>query len=415
MKKIVAGLLSVLLLLGAVPTAMAQDPAGDAQPATEVVVAAGITPDSLFYGFDRAVEQIGLFLAQGQAYKAEFLSKLAAERLAEAEEMVSVEKQNLAQEMVDEFVAILKAITENLEAAALQAGTTEDDEGLSEALRSVRALRGGFRQRVNELLELMDEDPLEDPNAAIDENEDVADAIEELTEGEAEQDTAEDEEADEAEDDEEGETDEQDDDEEATEDEEGAAESDDEDSDEEDDQSKDEVALNAIQAAIIKVYGLDEDIFEQMAAAGLNPGQSKMLAILIGRANQRQGEDDEPVLTLEEALSVYRQGWGQLKKKYGLKAGELGLAIGHILKQARNWDEQHETCPSEDEEQRRERRAEQEREREERRAELEREREKHQAKAEREKEKHQEKQRKELAKRLAAKVKGWGKAFSKKK
>jgi len=314
-KKLLASLLSMVLVLSlSAPLALAEEPAGqtpvvaeagtetetstevgtsagetepetdeeandEAETETEVTspaAEAGVTPDSWFYSFDRAMEQVQLFLVQGEVAKAAFLEKLAVERLAEAEQMVGAEQQELAQQMLNEFTATLKAITENLEAASLSTDATVDNEQLVALIGSVQALREGFQQRVGEIMAQMDESLVEDPADAIDEAGDTADAIDQFA-------------------------------------------------------GEDETKL---MTAIVNVYGLDDDIFAQLSEAGLNFGQAKMIAILMGRVNQDTAEGED-VMTVEEAVAVYQKGWGQLKKDYGLKSGELGLAIGQIMKQSK--------------------------------------------------------------------------------
>ncbi len=321
MKKLMASLLSVVLVLSlSAPLALAEEPTGEApvvveagaetgtstetetgteigtvteetetetdeatgdEAETDTDVAApgaeaGVTPDSWFYSFDRAMEQVQLFLAQGEVAKTALLEKLAAERLAEAEQMLGAEQQELAQQMLNEFAATLRAITENLEAASLNTDSTEDDEQLVALIGSMQALREGFQLRVEEIMQQLDESLAADPTEAIDEAEDTADAVDQLKSAE---------------------------------------------------ESK-------LTTAIVNVYGLDEDIFAQLSEAGLNFGQSKMIAILMGRVNQNKAEGGE-LMTVEDAVAVYKKGWGQLKKEYGLKSGELGLAIGQILKQSK--------------------------------------------------------------------------------
>jgi hypothetical protein len=253
-----------------------QDIAND-QTATE----AGITPDSWFYDLDRMIEQVQLLLTAGETAKAELLERLAVERLAEAEVMAAADQQALAEQMIAEFTATLQAVTENIEAAALAGSTSADDPALAEVLSSIAALRNGFQQRVSALMAQLDAALEEDPTDAIDETGDTAAAVDQIGQQP--------------------------------------------DADETDSQS-------SIQSAIVTVYGLDQDLFAQLSQAGLNSGQAKLAAIVIGRANQNRAEDEQ--VTVEQVIALQAKGWGNLKKELGLQSGDLGLAIGHILRQA---------------------------------------------------------------------------------
>lgn len=292
LKKTIASVLTMFLVLGLglIPLAYAQEPA--TTTSTEATgTEAGVTPNSWFYSMDRLVEQVQLFLAQGEVAKAAVLEKLAEERLSEAEEMADADQQALAQEMIAEFTATLKAITENIEAAAVVTGSTPDDAKLAEVVASVEALRTGYQQRINELLVKLGVQLAEDPNDAIDEAGDTAGAVDAIG------------------------------------DEEQYAETTPQTTHNQPDQD-----ASAIKAAIIKAYNLDAGIFDQLYAAGLNFGQARMVAILIGRTNLDRADADK--VTVEQVLALRVKGWGHLKKELGLKRGDLGLACGHILKEA---------------------------------------------------------------------------------
>ena len=282
LKKTIASVLMMFLVLGLglAPLAYATEPAATTSTDASTLTTgteAGITPDSWFYSMDRLVEQVKLFLAQGEAAKTAVLEKLAAERLAEAEQMADADKQALAEEMIVEFTSTLKAITENIEAAAVATGSTLDDAELAEVVASVEALRAGYQLRMNGLLVKLGVQLAEDPNAVIDEVGDTADAVDVIG----------------------------------------------------DQPGQD---ASAIKAAIIKVYNLDAGIFDQLYAAGLNFGQAQMVAVLIGRTNLDRADADK--VTVEQVLALRVKGWGHLKKELGLKRGDLGLACGHILKEA---------------------------------------------------------------------------------
>lgn len=291
----------------------AQDTEADEETTEQATAAeAGITPDSIFYRFDRLIEQLQLMLTAGEAAKAELLAKLADERLAEAEAMATLDKVALAEQAIKDFTTTLKAVTENIEAAALDTGSLSDDAKLEAAVASLQALREGFAQRIEELMATIDPELEEDPADAVEEAGDTADNLDAM----------------------------------------------------EDEDGEDGDGPVHLKQAIVTVYQLPENTFDVlMNERGLNWGQAKMVAILMGKLQARNAEaadeatatTDETAATAEgttediseeqaqvdalnslidEVLGMRAKGWGQVKKDLALQSGEIGQAVGKVLKQA---------------------------------------------------------------------------------
>lgn len=98
MKKIISGLaIAAIILTGSTFPSFADESTQTtaASSTTQENVNAGITPDSVFYGLDRALEKLRLLFASGDK-KAELLINMSEERIAEAQKMESESKDDLA-------------------------------------------------------------------------------------------------------------------------------------------------------------------------------------------------------------------------------------------------------------------------------------------------------------------------------
>jgi len=125
MKKTVAVLLAMIMVLSAVPLAFAENETVELE---EEVVAeeAGITPDSpLLWGLDRAIERISLALTFGKAAKAKKGLAYAQERLMEVQAMQEQKKLDKANKAKDAFNDLVDEAEEN--AAEVGDGDAEQD------------------------------------------------------------------------------------------------------------------------------------------------------------------------------------------------------------------------------------------------------------------------------------------------
>ena len=116
------------------PTLISED-----EPALEVEDA-GITPDSAFYGLDKAMERVRLAFAFGKVNKAKLRLRYAEERLSEAEQMVGNGDEDAAAEAEDAYNDELDK-TEVLVDEIESDGTEENDEV---ALGEVSEIRLGL-------------------------------------------------------------------------------------------------------------------------------------------------------------------------------------------------------------------------------------------------------------------------------
>jgi len=92
------------MLLVLLPAVSAAD--GDTDP--------GLTPDSTFYFLDKLIEKLDLALTFDDVSKTEKFIKYAQERLAEAEEMNTEEKDEFIEELLLEYVEMLEQASDNL-------------------------------------------------------------------------------------------------------------------------------------------------------------------------------------------------------------------------------------------------------------------------------------------------------------
>ena len=74
----------------------------------------GIMPDSIFYFFDKAFDNLRLFFTFDDEKKIEILSQIADERLAESESMAQAEKYDLAKSTIEEFNNLVTEASDKL-------------------------------------------------------------------------------------------------------------------------------------------------------------------------------------------------------------------------------------------------------------------------------------------------------------
>jgi len=127
-------LMAMLLVFSVMPMVVAQDEVSDS---TDAIVDAGVTPDSAFYGLERAMERLRLAFMTNKANKALYKVRLAEERMAEAD--VMLEEDNLeaaqeAQELHDEILEEAQQEAEEIE-------SNDGEEVAEEALTDVEEVQ----------------------------------------------------------------------------------------------------------------------------------------------------------------------------------------------------------------------------------------------------------------------------------
>ncbi len=118
MKKLFTILVIVMLM---VPFVVAQE---EVDP--------GVTPDSLFYGLDKAMDRISLALTFNKAAKAEKGLKIAEERLMEAKQMFEENKGDKAEKAQEQHERTLQIV----EKAAAQVQNQEESEEIQNKIMS---------------------------------------------------------------------------------------------------------------------------------------------------------------------------------------------------------------------------------------------------------------------------------------
>ena len=111
-----------------------------------VSMAAGITPGSVLYGLDRALERLSLFLSFNDAARAEKHLKIASERLAELQETVDRGRPEYIEDLTTEYAG-------NIEAAEGMASSTGISEEERQRMSSVLSLERSWHAFVLEDLE----------------------------------------------------------------------------------------------------------------------------------------------------------------------------------------------------------------------------------------------------------------------
>lgn len=129
MKKVFTLLVMGIFLLSFMSMAVLAEENGeiDLTGSDDLDVDPGITPDSPFYGLDRALERISLALTFNKAKRSEKSLRHALERLAEVKAMVEENKLKEADEAGDNFGDDLEDIEDDID-------EDENAEGVLEAL-----------------------------------------------------------------------------------------------------------------------------------------------------------------------------------------------------------------------------------------------------------------------------------------
>lgn len=125
-KKLAVLILSIFLATSTMFPAFAAD-------TDTALPGAGITPDSILYPLDKALESIKLLLTSGDINKAEEILKNAQERLAETQVMIDKEKVELAEKTAEEYSKDLEEAAQKAENAAEK---VKDDDTAKKADKS---------------------------------------------------------------------------------------------------------------------------------------------------------------------------------------------------------------------------------------------------------------------------------------
>jgi hypothetical protein len=120
MKKIMVLVTSIVMTLSIGSTAFA---AGDT---TSLADQAGITPDSILYPVDKAVDSLKVTFSFSDTAKADTLSQIAQERLGESEVMAGENKQDLATTALNDYQNTMDAAQTKIEDAINTAETAAD-------------------------------------------------------------------------------------------------------------------------------------------------------------------------------------------------------------------------------------------------------------------------------------------------
>jgi hypothetical protein len=126
-RKISAMVLTVFLAASTITPAFA---AGETQ-----TKGAGITPDSILYPVDKAIEAIQLALTSSNIKKAELLAQNAEERLAEVQAMLDKNKIDIAKNTAEDYSETAEKADDEVQKASDKAANTEDAKK-AEALKA---------------------------------------------------------------------------------------------------------------------------------------------------------------------------------------------------------------------------------------------------------------------------------------
>lgn len=112
---------------------------------TELEVESGITPDSIFYGLDNAMERIGLALTFDKAKRSEKALRNAEEKLAEIKAMAEAEKLQYAEEAQERHREMIDR--------AQKASSEIDSNGDKETAKETSEKLDKIQARMNKHLE----------------------------------------------------------------------------------------------------------------------------------------------------------------------------------------------------------------------------------------------------------------------
>lgn len=117
MKRLVAVAAAVVYLFSACGTLFAADPQQPVRVSTQIQALAGVTPDSILYGLERAVERWVLAFTWSEERLAGLQAEFAVERASEAALMAAGGKVELSQKAAAEWGAAMALAAEHLQRA----------------------------------------------------------------------------------------------------------------------------------------------------------------------------------------------------------------------------------------------------------------------------------------------------------
>jgi len=103
----------------------------------EEIVEAGISPDSILYGLDKAIDRLRLAISLGSEKKSKKALEIAEERLAEVKKMIEEGKIQEADEAGEEHDNLIEESEQELE----NIDGSEDAEDIEESLRKIARLQ----------------------------------------------------------------------------------------------------------------------------------------------------------------------------------------------------------------------------------------------------------------------------------
>jgi hypothetical protein len=182
MKKIAILVASVLVLGGFSTRAFAAEGNTQTTQSTETAVSykeeAGITPDSLLYIIDKAVDDLRVVLAGSEEKKAEVNASIAEERLGESEVMTEEGKIELAQKALEEYNKAITEAAEKLQAVVVNLDTASEEDTDSKLEQSIADLEEAIQGVQEKSLVVLDSLKAVTPEEST---EAVEDVIEEQT------------------------------------------------------------------------------------------------------------------------------------------------------------------------------------------------------------------------------------------
>ncbi len=98
---------------------------------------AGITPESIFYPLDVALDNVKIFLTIGEKNKINVIVDVAEERLGESEVMLEKGEQDKVQELVQEYDAKIQEAYEKLEKITEESITDDTENDLNDQMDEI--------------------------------------------------------------------------------------------------------------------------------------------------------------------------------------------------------------------------------------------------------------------------------------
>ena len=164
MKKI-AILVATVFVLGGISTrSYAAEVTTETTPVADSAVSykdeAGITPDSLLYTIDKAVDDLRIVLASSTEKEATVITEIAEERLGESEVMAEEGEAALAEEALKEYsekiteaIGMLQEVVNNIEVVA---GETAEENTNEELEQSITDLEKAIQEVQDKSLVVLD-------------------------------------------------------------------------------------------------------------------------------------------------------------------------------------------------------------------------------------------------------------------